>query len=103
MPNKRLIFVVTFMLFVGAACLLAKNAGWHAKEKPSVSLVEAHQIALAALKDRHIDYYCLGASVARTFSSCDWELHFSSAGGAETWVSVDDHREARISDHGFEY
>jgi hypothetical protein len=80
----------------------AKNAGWHKKEKPKISLTEAHTKALETLKPRHVDYYCLAATVARTFSECDWELHFATTNNTEVWVSVGTDK-VRVSDHGFNY
>ncbi len=91
------------LLSLAVVCLCyAKNAGWHNNEKPKITLIEAHTKALEALKSRNIDYYCLAATVARTFSECDWEMHFASTNNAEVWVSVGTDQ-VRVSDHGFNY
>jgi len=95
-----LVFLVAASLIV---CAHAKNAGWNKAERPSPSLIEAHQIALDAIKTRGIEYFCLSATVARTFSECDWELHFSSKEGKEIWVSVGHERKAKVSEQGFNY
>jgi hypothetical protein len=98
---KARIIIGLLSLTVAVMCY-AKNAGWNKNEKPKVSLMEAHSKALEALKPRKIDYYCLSATVARTFSECDWELLFAAAGKPEIWVSVGTD-EVRVSEHGFSY
>jgi hypothetical protein len=101
MKIRFILFFFVLISLIGFA--QAKNAGWEKTQKPSPSLIEAHQIALDALKDQGIDFFCLSATVARTFSECDWELHFSSSKGKEKWVSVSHDRKARVSEHGFPY
>jgi hypothetical protein len=91
------------ILSLSVICLCyAKNAGWHNNKRPKISLIEAHAKALEALKPWHTDYYCIAATVARTFSECDWELHFAATNHAEIWVSVGTDK-VRVSEHGFTY
>jgi hypothetical protein len=80
----------------------AKNAGWPTHVKPLISLTEAQTKALEALKSRNGDYYCLAATVSRTFSKCDWELHFGSTNNTSVWVSVGTEG-VRVSDSMFSY
>lgn len=90
-------------LSLAALCLCyAKNAGWDNNVKPKISLVDAHEKALEALKSKYPDYYCLSASVARTFSECDWEMRFAAPGNRFVWVSVGTDR-VRVSEQGFSY
>jgi hypothetical protein len=96
------ISAAAFLTLMVVGLCYAKNAGWHKNQKPKISLVEAHKKSLEALKSRQIDYYCLAAKVARTFSECDWELHFAATNNTEVWVSVGTD-EVRVSDHGFHY
>lgn len=98
---KILVTITVFALTATFLCS-GKYAGWNKSEKPRLSLIEAHTKALEALKPRNIDFYCLSASVARTFSECDWELHFAAANNVEMWVSVGTDK-VRVSEHGFEY
>lgn len=98
--QKRIAIALLSLMVV---CLChAKNAGWHTNQKPQISLTVAHTKALEALKSRQVDYYCLAATVARTFSECDWELHFAATNNMEVWVSVGTDK-VRVSDHGFNY
>jgi hypothetical protein len=80
----------------------AKNAGWDKNVKPKISLTDAHAKALAALKSNYPDYYCLSATVARTYSECDWELSFAAPGNRLVWVSVGTDS-VRVSEQGFSY
>ncbi|MDB6026516.1 MAG: hypothetical protein JWM68_2739 [Verrucomicrobiales bacterium] len=98
---KKTITIALFSLAVVCLCY-AKNAGWDKNQKPKISLADAHTKALEALQSRHVDYYCLAATVARTFSECDWELHFAATNNAEVWVSVGSDK-VRVSEHGFRY
>ena len=103
MKNKRLALVLLFLTFGSTGYLFARNILWNPKSKPPVSLPEAHEIALAALKDRHVDFYCTGASLAKTFSEGDWEFRFSAADGSATVVSVGSDKQTRVSDRGFSH
>jgi hypothetical protein len=80
----------------------SKYNGWHNNEKPKISLPEAHTKAVEAIKSHQVDYYCIAATVARTFSACDWELHFAATNNTEIWVSVGTDK-VRVSEHGFDY
>ena len=103
MKSKHTLLIVFLLLLSGAGCLFARRILWEPKTKPPISLIEAHEIALAALKDRHTDFYCTHASLAQTFTEGDWEFRFSSASGASTSVSVGSDKKARVSDDGFTY
>jgi len=98
---KTSITIALLSLTVISLCL-ARNASWPPHEQPKISLTEAHARALAALEPRHVAYYCLSATVAQTFSQCDWELHFAATNRPEVWVSVGTDQ-VRVSDQGFEY
>ncbi len=97
------------MLVLAAVCLLvcgavfAKNAGWKNTEKPAVSLRLALTLADTELEKEDVQYFCIGASLARTFTEGDWELRFSSKDGKQMWISVGSDRSIRKSKEGFEY
>ncbi len=98
--KTRITVVLLSLTFV---CLCyARHIAWKPNEKPSISLVNAHKKAMEALEARHVDYYCLSATVARTFSGCDWEMHFAATDGKEVWVSVG-LDSVRVSEQGFQY
>ena len=48
-------------------------------------------------------YYFVAASLAKTFTGGDWELHFCRKQGKDMWISVGADKSIRKSDHGFEY
>lgn len=91
------------MLSLMAVCICyAKYSRWYEYAKPPISLAEALTKASDALKPRHVDYFCISATVARTFSECDWELYFAATNKTEIWVSVGTDK-VRVSEHGFNY
>lgn len=92
---------ITVLLAITCFCY-SRNIAWSSREKPKISLTDAQARALEALKSRHVDYYCIGASLAQTFSDCDWELHFGATNHPEVWVSVGTDN-VRVSDQGFNY
>jgi hypothetical protein len=98
---KTRITIALLLLTVFGWCY-AKRAGWNNNVKPKISLMQAHQKALDALKSRNLDYYCVNATLASTFSECDWELRFAATNNTQIWVSVGTDR-VRVSEHGFEY
>ena len=98
---KTRITIALLSLTIVCLCYGA-NIAWNKNEKPKISLVEAHKRALQALESRHIDYYCIAATVAQTFSECDWELHFAAINNIEIWVSVGTDN-VRVSEKGFLY
>ena len=100
--RKRIIIILTVcVLFSGIA--YAKRASWHKSDKPPVSLQESLTLAEAELKNEKAEYFCIGASLARTFSEADWAFHFSSKDGKEMWVSVGSDKKVRKSEEAFEY
>ena len=96
---RKRIAIALFSLSAAGACY-AKYVFWQDHHRPDISLTEAHTKALEALKSRNIDFYCLEAKVARTFSDCDWELHFGSTNNTSVWVSVGTDR-VRVKDGMF--
>ena len=101
---KKILLILILTGLVGISLCYAKRNAWKNTEKPPVSLVEAIKIAKAAIPMREdIDYYCIGASLAKTFSEADWALHFSSKHGKEIWVSVGSDKTPRVSEDGFKY
>ena len=69
---KARITVVLLSLTLVCLCF-ARNSAWKANEKPPISLVVAHKKALEALESRHVEYHCLSATVAKTFSGSEWQ------------------------------
>ena len=72
-----------------------------ATDEPPVSLGSALEIAKTDLKDE--SYYCVGASLAKTFSRADWELHYCTKDGKQMWVSVASDKSVKKSEQGFGY
>src|SRR4051812_30196367 len=66
--------------------VLALRIAWRIADEPPISLQAALELAKAELKDD--SYFCVGATLARTFTQGDWELHYSTKKGKEMWVSV---------------
>lgn len=81
----------------------ARRIMWKLDERPPVSLRAAVDLAEAELKSEPIEFFCIHASLAKTFSQGDWELRFSSKEGKEIWVSVGSDRKVRKSNGMFEY
>lgn len=99
---KRLILLTICLMLLGGA-VQARRIAWVAKDKPPVSLAEAIKLAETRLQDEKIQYFCIGASLAKTFSNGDWELNFSSKEGKQMTVSVGSDRNVRTSERGFDY
>jgi len=99
---KRLILLIVCSMLIGGA-VHARNIAWKANEKPPVSLAEAIKLAETHLQEKKIQYFCIGASLAKTFSNGDWELNFSSKEGKQMWISVGSDMNVRESEHGFDY
>jgi hypothetical protein len=95
--------VIALCVLIGVVTAFAKNAGWNNDQKPPVSLKEALTLAEADLKQDDVEFFCIGASLARTFSAGDWELHYSSTQGKELWLSVGSDKKVRKSTSGFSY
>lgn len=93
---------IALLLLMAAGIGYARYIRWHENIKPPISLAEALAKAADALKPRHVDYYCLSATVAQSFSQCDWELHFAATNQTEIWVSVGTDK-VRVSELGFDY
>ena len=100
--RKQWAIIVAAFLFTGSAAY-ARNIMWTKTSRPPTSIKMAVTLAEAELKKEPTEYFCIGASLARTFSQGDWELHFSSKGGQEMWVSVGSDRKVRKSKTGVDY
>lgn len=100
--KKQIVSILVVCILVTGIAYAKRNA-WKPKEKPPVSLHLALTLAEAELEKEGADYFCIGASLARTFSEGDWELQFSSEAGKTMWVSVGSDKKVRKSQHGFEY
>ena len=98
---KTRITIALVSLTITCLCYAAQKR-WNKNEKPKISLLEAHTRALEALKPKNVDYYCLSAEISRSFSQCDWELHFGATNNPDIWVSVGTDK-VRVSEHGFMY
>ena len=66
-------------------------------------LALALAIAEAELEKEKIEYHCISANLAKTFSEGDWEFHFCSKDGKHLWLSVGSDRKVQKSEYGFEY
>jgi hypothetical protein len=100
---KRVILLSICLMLLFFGIVYAKNSGWKPTEKPPVSLAEAIKLAEAELQNEKVQYFCIGASLARTFSAGDWEFRFSSKEGKEMFVSVGSDKKVQKSESGFEY
>ena len=98
---KTRITVVLLSLTLICLCY-ARNIAWKTNEKPPISLAQAHKKALEALEPRGVEFHCISATVAKTFSGCDWEMHFGATDGKDVWVSVG-MDSVRVSEQEFEY
>lgn len=101
--TKGIASILTLCVLVSGIAY-AKRMAWKKSDEPPVRLVEAIKIAKTAIPmGGDIDYFCINATLAKTFSEADWELHFSSQEGKDIWVSVGSEKNTRISYDGFEY
>ncbi len=98
---KRLFIVI--LLAALTSTLFARNIQWRTKDKPPVSIIAAVEAATKELNKGGADFYCLGGSLGRNFSECDWLLTFSNAAGEVRWVSVGSDGKIRVSKEGFEF
>lgn len=81
----------------------ARHSEWDKSREPPVSLESALEMAKAELEREAVDYFCVGAKLANTFSGGDWELHFSSEDGREIWISIGSDKKVRRSDKEFQH
>ena len=93
--------VVLLALLSGVA--IARRVSWNPKQKPLISLQLALALAEAELDNSKTKYYCTSAFLAKTFTSCDWALKFSSTDGKDMSVSVGSDKKVRVSKEGFEH
>ena len=98
---KRL-FIVIFLVAL-TSTLFARNIQWRPTEKPPVSIAAAVEAATKELNKGGADFYCLGGSIGRNFSQCDWLLTFSNTAGEFRWVSVGSDGKIRVSKEGFDF
>jgi len=99
--KRTVLLIVCSFLLCGIA--YARRIAWVDTQPPPVSLVEAIKLAEARLQDEKVHYFCIGASLAKTFSQGDWELSFSSKAGKRMTVSVGSDSQVKTSEQGFEY
>jgi hypothetical protein len=99
---RRAAFATVVLALLGGVSY-ARYIQWKPEEKPPVSLPLAAALADAEIEKQEGKYYCLGASLAKTFTGGDWELRYSSTSGKQLWVSVGSDRSVRVSAMGFEY
>jgi len=90
-----------FVVLCGVA--YARRIWWKPDDKPPVSLRLALALAEAELEKEDVEYYCIGASLAKTFSDGDWAFRFCSTEGKEMWINVSSERKVTKSEHGFDY
>lgn len=96
--------IITVSILIAlSASVFARRITWKTTEKPSVSIIAAVEAATKELNGGADIYYCVGASVAKTFSDCDWELRFYSTSGDRRLVSVGSDGKIHVTDTGFEY
>ena len=101
MTKKILVILAVLVLFCGISYAL--HGASNPKQKPPVSLSLALNLAETELKKEKTECFCVGASLAVTFSEADWELHFSSKDGSQRWVSVGSDKKIRKSKPVFTY
>ena len=99
---KRTLLLIVCSLLLGGV-VYARRIAWVDTEQPRVSLTEALKLAETRLQEEKVHYFCLGASLARTFSQGDWELSISSKEGKHITVSVGSDSQVRTSELGFEH
>ena len=100
--TRRIITILAICVLISGIAF-ARRVSWHKTQKPPVSLRLALALAEAELKSDKVEYFCIGASLARTFTEGDWELRFSSKEGKTMWISVGSDKKVRKSEDGFEY
>lgn len=81
----------------------ARRAAWDTKQKPTLSLQRALELAHQELDQTDDSFYCVGATLANTFAGGDWELAFASQKGLKIWVSVGNDLKVRKSETEFQY
>ena len=81
-------FVIIVLLLSCVAVVFANTSIWSADRKPTISLVEAVNLATATLNKDGGDFYCLGARVLGSAGQCSWDLDFCSTNRVERWVEV---------------
>jgi hypothetical protein len=99
---KRVILLVACSMLLCSAAY-ARRIAWIPTERPPVSLAEAITLAETQLKKEKVQYFCIGASLAKTFSEGDWQFSFSSREGKRMTVSVGSDKKVWTSEHGFDY
>lgn len=100
---KSRIVAVVVILTVLCEAAYALRMVWKNTDQPPVSLHLALSLAEEELAKEDVKYFCIGASLAKTFSEGDWALHFSSKEGKEMWVNVASDKKITKSKEGFEY
>ena len=102
MYRRTILIVVGTLLMIGGVAY-GRRIAWKSADKPPVSLADAAKIADAEAAKQKVELFCIGGSLAKTFTGGDWEFQYSSATGKQFWVSVGSDKSVRTSDMGFEY
>ena len=99
---KRLLIILTFLAFVAVA--FAGTAMWPRDKKPTISLIDAANLATEALNKDGADFYCLRAGVLQSGEQsgdhCVWDMDFSSKNGSQRWVRVGADKSIKIRKDG---
>lgn len=81
--------------------VLARQIMWKIEQRPPIELEQAVALAKAKLKARG-NFYCVRASISKSFTDGDWALDMASEKDS-THVSVGSDKSVRVSDKGFDY
>ena len=101
--GRKLAAMIVCALVLCCGTALARRIAWRSTDRPPVSLRLALVLAEEELASEKVEYYCIGASLAKTFSKGDWAFRFASENGKGMSVSVSSDRKVRKSADGFEY
>ena len=85
---KRLVFIAVAMAIISCAAAQASYVIWKKTDPPPVSLSAALALAEENMAAEDVQYFCIGASLAKTFSDGDWAITFSSKEGKVMTVNV---------------
>mgnify|MGYP006294312473 CR=1 FL=1 len=100
---KKRIMIIFVVCALVSALAYSRQIAWKPREKPPVSLRLALTLAEEELQKEDVEYFCIGAGLAKTFSDGDWAFHFSSEKGEEIWVNIGSDQKIKKSKTGFEY
>jgi len=100
--TKRISLILAICLLVSGVAY-GRRIAWKNTDKPPVSLRLALTLASEFIEDEEEDYFCVGASIAKTFSNGDWLFQFSTKNGKLLQVNVGSDKKIKKFAHGFEY